>query len=90
MGYRDWLAWKKDEDYINRLKLYELAFDSYPESSRINYYVAYYSMKRGLNDQAKRFYHQALSALESDEDLNANEKTRLRNYATEDLNSLDE
>ncbi len=86
--YRSWLAWKKDEDYKYRLKLYELAYDSYPESARINYYVAYYSMKRGLNEQAKRFYRQALSLFESDEDLDTNEKSRLRTYATDELNSL--
>ena len=86
--YRNWLAWKKDEEYQYRLKLYELAYDSYPESARINYYVANYSMKRGLNAQAKRFYRQALSLSESDEDLSANEKSNLRKYATEDLKRL--
>lgn len=87
-AYRDWLAWKKDDDYTYRLRLYELAYDSYPESARINYYVAYYSMKRELNEQAKRHYRQALSLLESDEDLNTDEKSRLRTYATDELNSL--
>ena len=86
--YRSWLAWKKDEEFQYRLRLYELAYDSYPESARINYYVAYYSMKRELNEQAKRFYRQALSLFESDENLNTNEKSSLRAYATEELNSL--
>ena len=88
IDYRDWLAWKKDGDYAYRLRLYELAYDSYPESARINYYVAYYSLKRELNEKAKRFYHQALSLLDSDEDLGANEKSRLKTYATEELSSL--
>lgn len=86
--YRSWLAWKKDDDYIYRLRLYELAYDSYPESARINYYAAYYSMKRELNEQAKRFYRQALSLSESDKDLSTDEKSRLRTYATDELNSL--
>jgi len=86
--YRNWLAWKKDEEYQYRLRLYELAYDSYPESARINYYAAYYSMKRGLNDQAKRFYRQALSLSESDEDLSASEKSNVRRLATKDLKSL--
>ena len=52
-AYRNWLAWKKDEDYAYRLRLYELAYDSYPESARINYYMAYYSLKRELNEKAQ-------------------------------------
>ena len=86
--YRSWLSWKKDEDYINRLRLYKLAYDSYPESARVNYYMAYYSMQRELNEQAKRFYRQALSLLESDEVLGINERSRLRAYASDELNSL--
>ncbi len=86
--YRNWLAWKKDEDYTYRLRLYELAYDSYPKSARINYYVAYYSLKKELSEQAKRFYRQALSLLESDEDLSTSEKSKLRTYASDELNSL--
>ena len=86
--YRDWLAWKKDKDYIYRSRLYDLAYDSYPESARINYYVAYFSLKREMNEKAKKFYHQALSLLESDEELSTSEKSRLKIYANEDLNGL--
>ncbi len=87
-AYRDWLAWKKDPEYANRLRLYELAYDSYPASARINYYVAYYSLQRELNEQAKRFYRQTLSLLASDGDLDADQKSRIRAYAVEELNSL--
>ena len=86
--YRSWLAWKKDETYANRLRLYELAFDSYPESARINYYMAYYSLKTNKNDQAKHYYDQTLSLLESDQDLDADDKSVIRNYVAEDLISL--
>ncbi|MDW3650001.1 MAG: hypothetical protein R8P61_23210 [Bacteroidia bacterium] len=86
--YRNWLAWKKDEDYAFRLRLYELAYDSYPESARVNYYLAYYSLKRELKEQAKRFYRQTLLLVESDENLSASEKSSIRTYASDELNSL--
>lgn len=88
--YRGWLAWKKDATYKYRLRLYDLAYDSYPESARINYYVAYYSLKRELNEKARKFYHQALSLLDADEDLSTSEKSTLKTYATGDLKSLNE
>ena len=50
--------------------------------------MAYYSLQRELNEQAERFYRQTLSLFESDEDLSTSEKSRLRIYATEELNSL--
>ncbi|MCR9253170.1 MAG: hypothetical protein NXI20_22345 [bacterium] len=86
--YRDWLAWKKDETYANRLKLYELAYDSYPESAKINYYVAYFSMRQELNDQAIKFYRQALSKLDTDKSLTDEERTLIRTYSKEDLDGL--
>ena len=86
--YRSWLAWKKDEDYRFRLRLYKLAYDSYPDSAKINYYVAYYLYKRELNDEAKRFYRQALALFENDKEMDNEEKSRLRNYAIEELNEL--
>ena len=86
--YRSWLAWKKDPDYEYRLRLYLLAYDSYPESARINYYAAYYSLRREENEQAKQFYRRALDYLDSDDELSADEKTRLKKYAIEEFNSL--
>ena len=50
--YRSWLAWQKDEDYTYRQRLYDLAYDSYPESARMNYYLAYYSKRVGQNEKA--------------------------------------
>ena len=86
--YRSYLAWKKDNEYLYRLKLYELAYDSYPTSARINYYLAYYSFKRNLNEKAKRHYRKALSLLDTDEELGTAEKNRLKSYAIEELNTL--
>ena len=86
--YRSWLAWQKDEDYKYRLRLYKLAYDSYPESALFNYYVAYYSFNREMNEQAIRFYRQTLSLFETDEDMSTQEKSRFRAYALEELDSL--
>lgn len=88
--YRNWLAWKKDEAYAYRLRLYELAYDSYPKSARINYFLANYSMKRGLKEQARRFYRQALALVESDDDLSSSEKSNLKTYAKQDLKRLNQ
>ena len=86
--YRSWLAWQKDDDYIYRLRLYKLAYDSYPESALFNYYVAYYSFNREMNEQAKLFYRQFFSLLDADADMTTEEKSRFRVYATEELDSL--
>ncbi len=87
-SYRSWLAWKKDESYSNRLRLYELAFDSYPESARINYYVAYYSYKRDIKQKAIDHYRKTLNLIDNDGDLTKTEKERITAYAREELNEL--
>tara|TARA_Y100000385_G_C13096764_1_gene641840 strand:+ start:426 stop:2018 length:1593 start_codon:yes stop_codon:yes gene_type:complete len=86
--FRSWLAWKKDDNYEYRLRLYKLAFDSYSESARINFYAAYYLLKTEQNEQAKKFYRQALNLFDTDEELSSDDKIRLKKYAIEELNSL--
>lgn len=87
-SYRDWLAWQKDENYEFRLRLYQLAVDSYPESARINYYVAYYSMKRELNEQAIKHYRRTLSLVDTDPELSPDQKSRIKEYSVDELNEL--
>jgi tetratricopeptide (TPR) repeat protein len=86
--YRSWLAWQKDEDYTYRQRLYELAYDSYPESARMNYYLAYYSMQVGQNAKAIRHYKNALSFVENDPDLTSSERESIINYTKSDLEEL--
>ncbi|MEO9484575.1 MAG: hypothetical protein ABJG47_14050 [Ekhidna sp.] len=86
--YRSWLAWQKDEDYSYRQRLYELGYDSYPESARMNYYLAYYSMKVGQNAKAIKHYKNTLSLVEHDPDLSASEREGLTNYSKSDLKEL--
>ncbi len=86
--YRSWLAWQKDEDYTYRQRLYALGYDSYPESARMNYYLAYYSMQVGQNEKAIRHYKNALSLVENDPDLTVDERENMTNYSKSDLKEL--
>ncbi|MEX0288825.1 MAG: hypothetical protein AB3N14_06915 [Flavobacteriaceae bacterium] len=86
--YRSWLAWQKDEDYNYRQRLYALGYDSYPESARINYYLAYYSMRVGKNEKAIRHYNTALSLVEHDPDLTSSERESIINYSKSDLEEI--
>ncbi|MEP1032494.1 hypothetical protein [Ekhidna sp.] len=86
--YRSWLAWQKDEDYVYRQRLYELGYDSYPESARMNYYLAYYSMQVGQNAKAIKHYKNALSLVENDPDLSASERESITNYSRSDLKEI--
>lgn len=87
--FRNWLAWQKDEDYAYRQRLYELAYDSYPESARMNYYLAYYSMLVGQNAKAIRHYQLTLSLIEADPDISASEGENMIRYSKSDLEELE-
>ncbi len=87
--YRSWLAWQKDEGYTYRQRLYELGYDSYPESARMNYYLAYYSMKVGQNEKAIRHYKKALVLADDDPDLSASERENMIRYSKSDLKGLE-
>ncbi|MEP1095166.1 MAG: hypothetical protein ABJG78_08655 [Cyclobacteriaceae bacterium] len=86
--YRSWLSWQKDEDYSYRRRLYELAYDSYPESARINYYLAYYSAKREMNEKAIDLYRRTLNLVSGDKELTNSQKESIRNFAKEELEEL--
>ena len=89
-AYRNWLAWKKDPDYSGRLKLYQLAFDSYPESARINYYLGNYLQKNGFWDQARRHFDRTIQLLEApnEQELRPAERLRIRQNVEQAMKEL--
>jgi len=91
-SYRAWLAWEKDSSYQNRRHLYQLALDSYPQSSRVNYYYAYYLWRTGQKDEAIIHYNKALALLPTDDDPNLDMQTRerIKEYCEQDLKELNE
>ena len=88
--YRSWLAWKKDPDYSARLKLYQLAFDSYPESAAINYYLGYYLQQTGQGGQARHHFERALLLLktQNDPELNPAVRAQIRRNTEQALQEL--
>lgn len=89
-SYRDWLAWKKDPTYITRQKLYELAYDSYPESSMVNYYLASYLKRTGNSKQAVKYYKQVITLIKKDIDksLTKNVGESLVNASMKAINDI--
>ncbi len=61
---KDWLAWKKDPEFRDRYQLYKLAYDSYPNSAEVNYYLSYFSMQTNHNEEAIFHVRKALKILE--------------------------
>jgi hypothetical protein len=86
--FRDWLAWKKDPNYVYRKELYEMAVSSYPESTIINYYLAYFLNKSGEFIEAKKHYNKTLKLLESEENLNPVQNEQIRIWIEEDLETM--
>ncbi len=87
---KDWLAWKKDEDYTHRVNLYRLALDSYPTSGEVHYYLGYFLMQNGQNDPARKHYLKALELINDDRDpeLKIGRKNQMLSYIKEDLEQL--
>jgi len=87
---RRWLGWGSDPENTARRDLYELAFDSYPESSLVNYYLALYSMRTGNSLKASKHYKKAIELLEVDRDplLDFAERNRIRTNSQKALEDL--
>lgn len=89
-AYRSWLAWKKDPNHSARLQLYQLAFDSYPESPAINYYLGYYLQQKGQRDQAHHHFKRTLTLLQTQkgEELDPAVRDRILRNTKEALQEL--
>ena len=83
--FRNWLAWKKDPEYKNRLKLYQFAVESYPNLAENNYRLAYYLKLNGQEETAMAYYEQTKKILPLDSTLTREQKKRIEHYMAEDL-----
>ncbi len=86
--YRIWLSWKKDPDHRHRLRLYQLAYDSYPERASVNYYLAYYLQQSGDKDRAAYHFERARELLKTDVEMNPSERERIRQNIERALTNL--
>ena len=83
--FKNWLAWKKDPEYKNRMQLPKLAVESYPNLAVNNYRLAYYLKKNKLDKSALEYYHKTLELLPQDSTLTQAQKRTLEEYIAEDL-----
>ncbi|MEQ9298203.1 MAG: hypothetical protein RIF33_06560 [Cyclobacteriaceae bacterium] len=88
-AYRSWLAWQKDPDYQYRARLYTMAFDSYPGSSEVNYYLGYYQQKTGDISGAISAYERAIASADASDITKSKRDAILRN-ASEGLEGIKE
>lgn len=84
---KDWLAWKKDPEFSARYALYKLAYDSYPTSANVNYYMGYFALETGNLEEARFHLNKALEIIEQDKDvtITIDRKNRLRESVLEFL-----
>ncbi len=87
---KDWLAWKRDPEFENRYRLYQLGLDSYPDSATINYHFAYFASETGRIELSKKHDRRALELLETDHspELTNERKQRMRTVINESLDAL--
>jgi dienelactone hydrolase len=65
---KDWLAWQKDPEFRERYQLYKLAYDSYPNSAEVNYYLSYFALQTSNHEESRFHIAKALTILEKKED----------------------
>ncbi|MGX1928310.1 acyl-CoA thioester hydrolase/BAAT C-terminal domain-containing protein [Flagellimonas sp. 2504JD4-2] len=76
--FKNWLAWKKDPDYKNRMRLYEMAVESHPESTLNHYRLGYYLEKNNFIEKSQSHYRKAQKLLEQDDSLSPSLKKDLK------------
>ncbi|MEQ9404723.1 MAG: hypothetical protein RIM99_14115 [Cyclobacteriaceae bacterium] len=74
--FRDWLSWKKDPEYVNRKKLYEIGLECYPESATTNFYAGYYGEKTNDMELMKKGYTKAIALIENNADQSLSDSER--------------
>lgn len=87
---KDYLAWKKDPTFESRYQLFLLAYDSYPTSAEVNYYLAYFAMEAKQKEKAIFHNRKATTLLTEspDEDLTVKRKELMLKYLKQDLEAL--
>ncbi len=85
-----WIGWSHDEDFEDRLALYRLAYDSYPKSVLVNYYLAYFLRQRGMDEEARKHYRRVLDLLPGNNDphMGEIEIERIQGRAMEAIGEL--
>jgi hypothetical protein len=88
--YRAWLSWGKDDTYQLRYELYQLAYDSYPKSSMVNYHLGLYAHRSMHIPMAMTHYAKSMELLADDDDvlLTTPERKRIKANAENALKDL--
>nr|WP_298793282.1 acyl-CoA thioester hydrolase/BAAT C-terminal domain-containing protein [uncultured Allomuricauda sp.] len=81
--FKNWLAWKKDPDYVYRMHLYEMAAESYPESTLNHYRLGYYLEKNNLAEKSQLHYKQAKKLIDEDNTITPSLKRDLESALNE-------
>lgn len=83
--FKNWLAWKKDPSYVNRMHLYKMAVESYPNSALNHYRLAFYLSKNNLDEASQEHYQKARQLLDKDSTLDQSQKADLKSAIAEAL-----
>ncbi len=81
--FKNWLAWKKDPNFVNRMRLYEMAVESYPESTLNHYRLGYYLEKNSFDQRSQLHYQQAQKLIDQDQSLDQTLKSDLKEVLVE-------
>lgn len=83
--FKNWLAWKKDPEYTNRLRLYKMAVESYPNSALNQYRLAFYQNKNNFYGASQQSYQKAKQLLDKDSTLAKSQRVDLKKAIVEAL-----
>ncbi|MEQ8927933.1 MAG: hypothetical protein RLO81_19105, partial [Fulvivirga sp.] len=81
--FRNWVGWKKDENFKIRIRLHELALKAYPYSIEFNYLLGSYSLQAGDTTRAITQFKKTEEILSSELDMEI--ETRMKRRIKERL-----